>query len=356
MEDASRRMLSVDSAITVLTPPALFLGLLVGLWTYKCVMTVIFQEKFIYMPYMPPFARSEKIEDYEASCKPVEWVEERIRSLDGTKISLATGRMVEDEDSPKLHAALKEPPQDVKRKEVIVCYFQGNGSSTPPRLPLLSRVLKLLHARKQPNVRYTLVALSYRGFWRSSGKPTEPGIQLDAQALLNHLETAYSSKHGDDVEVILWGQSVGAGVAANAAATYLTQKRETGKNPALSVSGLIMETPFTSIKSMLFALYPQKWLPYQYLHPFLRNHWDNETALRRLAGAEVERRPPIFFLPATRDEVVPPSEVERLKDACIILGLEHESKAIIGALHTEATTRREGQEAVAKFIEKVSGS
>ncbi|RMZ18002.1 hypothetical protein D0860_00117 [Hortaea werneckii] len=353
---AQRRMLSVDSVITVLTPPALFLGLLIGLWTYKCVMTVIFQEKFIYMPYMPPFARSEKIEDYEASCNPVEWVEERIRSLDGTKISLVIGRVAEDENSPQQHAALEQPTQNVKRKEFIVCYFQGNGSSTPPRLPLLSRVLKLLHARKQPDVRYTLVALSYRGFWNSSGKPTEPGIQLDAQALLNHLETVYGSKPGTDAEVILWGQSVGAGVAANAAATYLTRRRQTGENPILPVTGLIMETPFTSIKSMLFALYPQKWLPYQYLHPFLRNHWDNEIALRRLAGVEAERRPPILFLPATRDEVVPPSEVEKLKDACSTLGLQHESKGIIGALHTEATTRREGQEAVAKFIEKVSGS
>ncbi|KAI7284983.1 hypothetical protein KC345_g2010 [Hortaea werneckii] len=319
-------------------------------------MTVVFQEKFIYMPYMPPFARSEKIEDYEASCKPVEWGEERIRSLDGTKISLVTGRVAEDENHSRQHPALEQPTQKVKRKEVIVCYFQGNGSSTPPRLPLLSRVLKLLHARKQPDVRYTLVALSYRGFWNSSGKPTEPGIQLDAQALLNHFETEYGLLPGADVEIVLWGQSVGAGVAANAAATYLTQERQNGENPKLPVTGLIMETPFTSIKSMLFALYPQKWLPYQYLHPFLRNHWDNEIALRRLAMVEVERRPPIFFLPATRDEVVPPSEVENLKDACIKLGLQHECKGIIGALHTEATTRREGHEAVAKFIEKVLGS
>ncbi|KAI7325719.1 alpha/beta-hydrolase [Hortaea werneckii] len=347
-------MLSVDSVITVLTPPALFLGLLVGLWTYKCVMTVIFQEKFIYMPYMPPFARSEKIEDYEASCKPVEWVEERIRSLDGTKISLAVGRVTGDEDSSQRHAALEKATHITRRKEVIVCYFQGNGSSTPPRLPLLSQVMKLLHARRQPNVQYTLVALSYRGFWTSSGKPTEPGIQLDAQALLKHLETTYGSKPGADIEIILWGQSVGAGVAATAAATYLTQQRQAGENSTLPVTGLIMETPFTSIKSMLFALYPQKWLPYQYLHPFLRNHWNNEMALRRLAGVEVGKRPPILFLPATRDEVVPPSEVEKLKDACTTLGLQHEMKGIIGALHTEATTRREGQEAVAKFIEKAS--
>ncbi|RMY62413.1 hypothetical protein D0865_00424 [Hortaea werneckii] len=307
-------------------------------------MTVIFQEKFIYMPYMPPFARSEKIEDYKASCKPVEWVEERIRSLDGTKISLAIGRVTGDEGSSQRHTALEKATHITRRKEVIVCYFQGNGSSTPPRLPLLSQVMKLLHARRQPDVQYTLVALSYRGFWTSSGNPTEPGIQLDAQALLNHLETTSGSKPGADVEVILWGQSVGAGVAATAAATYLTRQ----------LTGLIMETPFTSIKSMLFALYPQKWLPYQYLHPFLRNHWDNEVALRRLAGVEVGKRPPILFLPATRDEVVPPTEVEKLKDACTTLGLQHEMKGIIGALHTEATTRREGQEAVAKFIEKAS--
>ena len=41
------------------------------------------------------------------------------------------------------------------------------------------------------------------------------------------------------------------------------------------VDGLVLETPFTSIRAMLVAIYPQQWLPYRYLYPFLWNHWNS---------------------------------------------------------------------------------
>lgn len=114
----AKRTLFTETLPTVLIPPAIFLSCFVGLWSYKIIMTIVFQNKFIYMPYMPPFARSEKIDDYAAACRPVQWEEKRIRSLDGTRISLCLG-------SP--------PPQDTKsrealettRRRVVVIYFQG---------------------------------------------------------------------------------------------------------------------------------------------------------------------------------------------------------------------------------------
>lgn len=312
-------------------------------------MTVIFQEKFIYMPYMPPFARSERIEDYMRSCQPVVWREERIRSTDGTNIGLAVGRI----------PAQGEIVGEVrKRKEVVLCYFQGNGSSLPPRLPLLSHVLRLLHSRRQPHVTYTIAALSYRGYWTSSGRPTQPGIEMDAQAFLRWIGESYPLSAESDTEIMLWGQSIGAGIAATAAGAYLCSQRQQQSGASSAepdnppITALIMETPFTSVRAMLFALYPQKWLPYQYLHPFLRNHWDSEEALRRIANSRSQPR--ILLVSATRDEVVPSTEVKRLEEVCKSERLVWESKRVIGALHTEATMRREGQEAVAGFVESIS--
>ncbi|KAK1093412.1 hypothetical protein LTR48_002354 [Friedmanniomyces endolithicus] len=114
-----------------------------------------------------------------------------------------------------------------------------------------------------------------------------------------------------------------------------------------------METPFTSIKSMLIALYPQKWLPYRYLYPFLRNHWDSGAALSQIAGSGTDRFE-LLLISATRDEVVPPEEIEELERICKALGLRYERKNILGALHTEATSRREGQQGVAEFVRKVA--
>lgn len=283
------------------------------------------------MSYMPPQTRSEKIEDYAVTCKPVEWEEKMIKSLDGTKIALAVGSI------PHQNAA-------TAGKHVVVCYFQGNGGSVPPRLPLLSNTLKLIQSRADESVRYTMVALSYRGYWTSSGRATEPGIKLDAQATLN-----WMSEQHPNASIVLWGQSLGAGVACAAAAEHVT------RSESQTLQGLVLETPFTSVKSMLIALYPERWLPYRYLSGFLRSHWDSEIALKRVAESQVDRRPPVLLIAATRDEVVPTEEAEKLQRICEEAKLDIRRVNVIGALHNEATTRREGQEAVARFVLEGNG-
>jgi fermentation-respiration switch protein FrsA (DUF1100 family) len=318
---------------TVLVPPIVFTGLLLALWTYKVIMTIVFQEKILYMSYMPPQTRSEKIEDYAATCRPVEWEEVRIKSLDGTNISLGVG-------------SIPPPPpaSQVPTRDVVMIYFQGNGGSVPPRLPLLSNTLKLLQSRMGEHVRFTMVALSYRGYWTSSGRATEPGIKLDAQAALQWVKDNHPH-----ASVVLWGQSLGAGVACAAAEHHLSQ------SGSQSLQGLILETPFTSVSSMLLALYPEKWLPYRYLSRFLRSHWDSTVALQRIAGAEAGRQPQVLLIAATRDEIVPAEEAEKLQRVCEEASLGFRRVNVIGALHNEATTRREGQEAIAKFVIKQCG-
>ena len=320
----------LTSLPTYLVPPVVFTGLLLALWTYKVFMTVVFQEKILYMSYMPPQTRSEKMEDYAATCKPVEWEEVRIKSLDGTKISLGVGCIPSEQMQPTEQAATRE---------VVICYFQGNGGSVPPRLPLLSNTLKLLQSRGGESTRYTMVALSYRGYWKSSGRATEAGIKLDAQATLNWIKETRP-----DASIVLWGQSLGAGVACAAAAEHLA------RNETQVLQGLVLETPFTSVSSMLKALYPERWLPYRYLTGFLRSHWDSEVALRRIASVDKGRQPQVLLCVATRDEVVPPEEAEKLQTVCEETSLVIKRVKVIGALHNEATTRREGQEAVASFV------
>jgi uncharacterized protein len=302
-------------------------------------MMILFQDKIIYMPGVPPFARSERVEDYVGYCQPVQWSQESIRSMDGTNLSLLRGTI-------NGHAGSVSETGDIT--DVIICYFQGNGSSLPPRLPLMSSVLKLLSTLDSPpNVRYTIIALSYRGYWSSSGKATQPGIELDARVFLEHVT---STNQNRNVRLILWGQSIGAGIAATAAATYVS--RSTLNRPM--IAGLVFETPFTSISSMLVALYPQRWLPYRYLSPFLWNHWDTEAALRRIAHSGT--KPDILLVPGTRDEVVPASEADRLENICTELRFNFKRKDIPGALHNEVSTRRDGQQTIANFIAEASHS
>lgn len=82
------RSFYVPMALIVLL---VFTGLLVSLWAWKCVVVVIFQDKIIDMPSMPPFSRSVKIAGYEAVCRSVVWREERVKSGDGVEVALAVG-------------------------------------------------------------------------------------------------------------------------------------------------------------------------------------------------------------------------------------------------------------------------
>ena len=109
------RCFSFQSIPTILVPPVVFTGLMLSMWFYKCCMMVVFQNKIIYMPFIPPFARSEKLVDYRRQCKPVQWHETYIKASDGTRIALVIGTL-----PMPLSVASRTP-----RKNVIIVYFQG---------------------------------------------------------------------------------------------------------------------------------------------------------------------------------------------------------------------------------------
>ncbi|KAI9704032.1 MAG: hypothetical protein M1820_005653 [Bogoriella megaspora] len=305
---------------------------------------ILFQNKIIYMPSMPPFSRSEKISDYTRSCSPVIWEEKKIKSIDGTTITLCVGNM-----PARLDPA---PP-----KHTAILYFQGNGSSLPPRLPGLSSVLRALSNNSEHT--YSIIALSYRGYWTSRGAPSERGISMDAQSVI-----AYTLAQYPDSTLILWGQSLGASVATTATARYFSDlshssslTEENAKvNPSQSrINALILETPFLSIRSMLTELYPQRWLPYRYLHPFLWNHWESEAALRIVSSTSRSKgieAPRMLILQAENDEVVPAMQSERLEEVGREVGLGVERKVVRGSLHTEVLVKAQGRAEVVRFLQE----
>ncbi|KAF7590243.1 hypothetical protein BBP40_003127 [Aspergillus hancockii] len=377
-----------------LVPPAIFVGLLLSLWAWKCFWIIVLQDKLLYLSWLPPLSRSEKIEDYQAQCRPVQWVEKPIRSLDGTKLAVCEGRIpVRGPDGFVAHnVSGRSSNRSTRKKSVVICYFQGNGGSTPLRLPLLSQILRTIAEKSKStcssptdDVDYTVVALSYRGYWTSSGRATQSGIELDAQAFLDWVSETYATPDAD-LQVILWGHSLGSAIASNATASYLS--RHSGEKPPgdetrspVNIAGLILEAPSSSIKDMLISLYPQRWLPYRYLWPFSWNHWSCTAAMERMAqwrdlrsetspknssGApeppesessslaprSISFVPPILLVSAQNDEVIPPHVADGLEADGKRLRLNLERKDVTGALHTEALLKIDGREAMVNFIFK----
>jgi fermentation-respiration switch protein FrsA (DUF1100 family) len=150
---------------------------------------------------------------------------------------------------------------------------------------------------------------------------------------------------GTPAELILWGQSIGSGVATNLAA-------EMSMPENLRLNSLILETPFTSIRAMLEVLYPQKWLPYKYLWPFLRNHLDSTKNLGLIADRYRAKTsvPEILIVQAAKDELVPGELSQELYDRCVDLQLPVRRLSVNGAFHNDVMFRAEGRKAVSQFL------
>lgn len=85
---------------------------------------------------------------------------------------------------------------------------------------------------------YGLFMLSYRGHYKSGGKPSERGLYRDAKAAMRQLK-----KLGvEEDKVIIWGHSLGTVIALETAVYY-------------NVMGVVVQSPIREIKSAAVDVY-----------------------------------------------------------------------------------------------------
>ena len=155
----------------------------------------------------------------------------------------------------------------------VALYFHGNGGALAHRADRFKRV-----AADGTG----LIALSYRGYGGSSGKPTEEGLIEDARAAYAFAVARYPIER-----LALWGESLGTGVAIALAA----------EKP---VARMILDAPFTSAVDIAAASYP--FLPVRYLMK------DQFRSDERIARVKV----PVLILHGEADRIVPIKYGERL--------------------------------------------
>jgi fermentation-respiration switch protein FrsA (DUF1100 family) len=115
------------------------------------------------------------------------------------------------------------------RGTVLFCH--GNAGNVSHRL----ETLEIIHG-----LGFSCLIFDYRGYGRSQGKPSERGLYDDVLAAGRWLRR---EKGVGARDLVLWGRSLGAAVAAYAAAK---------EDPA----ALILESAFTSVPEMGKKLYP----------------------------------------------------------------------------------------------------
>jgi uncharacterized protein len=162
------------------------------------------------------------------------------------------------------------PPRGEKP---VVLYFHGNGGSLKLRAQRFARIVADGTG---------LLALSYRGYGGSTGRPSEAGLLRDAEAIYAFATARYPAER-----LALYGESLGTGVAVALAAEH-------------KVGKVILEAPFTSAVEIGAAAYP--FLPVRLL---MHDQFRSDERIAKVTA-------PVLVLHGARDTIVPISHGERL--------------------------------------------
>jgi len=158
-------------------------------------------------------------------------------------------------------------------KAQAILYFGGNAEAVAYNTPMFQESFS----------HHTVYLTEYRGYGRSTGRPTEQGLYADALNWYDKLR----NKH-EQISVI--GRSLGASVAV-----YLASMRK--------VRRLALVTPFDSVEKMAKRFYP--FFPVSLL---LKDKY-NSVDIARLIEAQT------LILAAAKDRIVPLSHVQALASA-----------------------------------------
>ncbi|OAV99441.1 hypothetical protein PTTG_25379 [Puccinia triticina 1-1 BBBD Race 1] len=282
----------------------LLVGLPIALWTWKCLMLVLFQRRLIYMPYFPPGSRTQELDPADPLLQGL-----AVRTLSFPPVS----------GSPRLDGLLLTPSSlGSDAPDGLIFYLQGNAGNTLARLPVFRELL--LPPSRADSPRLGLFALSPRGYWTSGGPLpfpltalTPPGYRQSQTGMVRdylRVLEGLRARVGLDEEVPVWvhGHSLGGAAAAQLLAK-LEATGAGGRTARARVAGLILENPLPSVPQMVKVLYPSKWLPYHYLGPLALDRWHSAEALQA-----IDTRLPILFIQSQLDELVPPSLTRDLYD------------------------------------------
>lgn len=148
-------------------------------------------------------------------------------------------------DGVQIAAWQLEP--DAPKADVV--YFHGNGGNLSMWLPAFAA----FHS-----FGYRVLAFDYRGYGSSEGTPSERGLMLDAETVIQHVSRTRKS----DRPLVYWGRSLGGPVAAAAARI-------------VAPDGLVLENTFPDKVSVV------RWNPVlRLLNLFSTYRFDTAGALR----------------------------------------------------------------------------
>ena len=178
-------------------------------------------------------------------------------------------------DGARLHAWFLPAAAPAR---ATVLFLHGNAGNISHRFDKLA-VLRALGV--------DILIVDYRGYGGSTGRPSEAGTYLDADAAYTWLG---KERQVDPQRIVLYGESLGAAIAVDLAA----------REP---VGGLVLESVFSSGVDVATEMFP--FLPVRLL---LRNRYESSAKIDRV-------RAPLLIVHSREDEFFSWHHPQRLFDA-----------------------------------------
>lgn len=173
----------------------------------------------------------------------------------------------------------KESPT-YSNKTIVV--LSPNAGNIGHALPIVSMFYS--------NFGYNVFIYSYRGYGKSTGKPSEKGLKLDAQRIMQYL--TIEDEQYQQSSIVLYGRSLGGAVGIYIASTM-----------APHIKGIILENTFLSIRKTVPHIFPML----RYLAVLIHQVWDLEKLV-----STIPSNIPLLMLSARKDEIVPPEHMDRI--------------------------------------------
>lgn len=185
-----------------------------------------------------------------------------------------------------------------KPKAPMVVYLHGNSGTMGKRS---------LQFKELIDLGYGFVVVSWRGFGKSDGHPTEEGLYQDSRAAVEFAK----SLGFDTKEMIIVGESLGSGLAVKMATEY-------------RFKGVFLITPYTSIADRAQEIY--WYLPVSLL---IKDNFISLDKIDRIYA-------PLLIVHGDQDDVIPHTHSEEL------MKIANEPKQLIiynGKGHNNLDTR-----------------
>jgi len=162
----------------------------------------------------------------------------------------------------------------------LILYFCGNAGNRSYRADIFDFIAEL---------GADVICFDYRGFGDNAGSPSEAAFAGDARAIWRHV---IDELQVDPGRVVLFGESLGGGVATKLAAEICAAGTPLG--------GLVLRSSFTRLTDVAAGHYP--WLPVRWVM------LDRYPSIDRIGQVTC----PILIFHGRRDTIIPFEQAEQL--------------------------------------------